>query len=130
MRKIAPIFLAATLAALMFLLAAGCGSGSPASAAQTFMQHLNNREFGDAYDMLASGSPLKKISRDRFISNADASSPQGSRVDSFTVTSQSVNGDTATVKWRGTRKAPGAPDDPQTGAWTLNREDGQWKLQP
>ncbi len=130
MRKIAPIILAAALAALMFLPAAGCGSESPTSAAQAFMQHLNNREFGDAYDMLASSSPLKKISRDQFVRNADASSPQGARVDGFTVTSESVNGNTATVKWRGTRKAPGAPDDPQTGTWTLTREDDQWKLQP
>ena len=130
MRKLLTFMTIAALAALLLPLAAGCGGETPTSAARTFMQHLNNREFGQAYDMLASSSPLKKIPRNRFINNAEASTPKGAVVAGFTVTSESVNGGRATVRWKGTRKAPGTPDDPQNGSWTLNQEDGHWKLQP
>jgi hypothetical protein len=120
----------ALLAAMTALAVAGCGGQSPTQAADEFTQHLNNREFGEAYDMLSSSSPLKAVSRDDFIKNAQQSLPNGSRVDNFQVTEEDVNGDTATVKWTGTEKVPGQPDQTQNGTWTLNREDDQWKLKP
>ena len=80
--------------------------------------------------MLSSASPVKAISKDDFAKNVDASLPQGTTVDSFLVTEENINGDTATVKWTGTEKIPGQPDNPQSGTWTLNKENEEWKLRP
>ena len=118
------------IASMTVLVAAGCGGQSPTQAAEEFTQHLNNREFGEAYDMLASNSPLKAVSRDEFVKNAQQTLPDGSKVDNFQVTGEDVNGDSATVKWTGTEKVPGQPDKTQSSTWTLSREDDQWKLKP
>ena len=109
-------------------LAAGCGSQEPGATAQQFAGALNNRDFGAAYDLLSGDSPLRGVSRDDFIRNAESSFPQNGAVDSFQVTSEDIKDDSATVNWSAVEKIPGQPDRPVSSSWQMVKENGHWKI--
>lgn len=119
---------AAALVLVIMLFATGCGK-SPSSTASEFTKAINERNFGAAYDMLASNSPVRAIAREDFIKNAEASMPQGSVLENFQVTEEKIEGDTATVKWSALQKVPGQTDEPINSSWTMVKENEEWKIQ-
>ena len=120
--------LALTGLLLLGALLAGCGSQGPGAAAEQFAAALNSRDFGAAYDLLSGDSPLRGVSRDDFIRNAENSFPRNAAVDSFQVTSEDVRDDTATVNWSAVEKIPGQPGRPVNSSWQMVRENGNWKI--
>ena len=107
--KVRGIALALSMILLAVMLAAavsGCGGNTPSSAAGDMVQMLSDRQFGEAYDSFSSASPVREIKREDFISQMEASLPEGTTITEFSVTEEKIDGDKATVTWKAKVKMP------------------------
>ena len=122
--------MAVFLVALLALAAAGCGGNSPSSATTDMLTLLGNRDFSGAYDAFASSSQIRaNVSKEEFVSEMGASLPEGSSLSDIRITDEKIDGDTATVSWSATVKAPNVPDQQLNDSFQLTKEDGVWKVQ-
>ena len=89
---------------------------------------LNDYEYGQLYDLLAASSPIRgEMSREEFIDQGSNLLAPGTKLEEFRVTSETIEGDRATVEWSAVARAPGVPDSVATATASLVREDGEWK---
>ena len=113
---------------LLSLVLAGCGSLSPSEVVEKQIGLLNDNEYGELYDMLAPGSPIRQdMTRDEFIEQGSTLLAPGTRLEEFKVTRETVEGDEATVEWSAIARASGVPDSVASATATLIRENGEWK---
>lgn len=117
------------LAAVLMPAAAGCGGNTPSSAASDMVQMLSDRQFGEAYDAFSSASPIREIKREDFISQMEASLPEGTTITEFAVTEEKIDGDKATVSWKAKVNIPNAEEQPLDDSFSAVREDGTWKIE-
>lgn len=127
-RMVAGVALAAVLLVLLAapLSVLGCGGSDPGQAAQQFLNLMNDRKFGEAYDLLASGSPARSISREDFVSMSEANFPPDLRLGNIRIAEQKVEGDKATVKWTAITKQANTPDENTEQELSLVKENDQW----
>lgn len=121
----------ALMAALLVFVAAGCSSGpSPTNVAEDFARQMNERKFGEIYDLLAVQSPIRKeISRDDFVAQYESIYPEGFRLADFKVTEERVEGDNkAVVLWTANAIVPGREAEPTNRTFSMVMEDGAWKI--
>ena len=135
-KKSTPGLITMAVLAISLLLAAlatgGCGeSQSPTSAAESFAQQMNNRQFGELYDSLSSKSPIRKeISREDFVKQYESIYPEGFRLDDFKVTEERIESEEkAMVLWTATAVVPGRVDEPTSTTFSMVKEDGLWKIE-
>ncbi|MFA5808958.1 MAG: NTF2-like N-terminal transpeptidase domain-containing protein [Thermoleophilia bacterium] len=120
------------MAALLALLAGGCGGGpSPTNVAEDFARQMNDRKFGEIYDLLSIQSPIRKeISRDDFVGQYESIYPEGFRLADFKITEERIEGDSkAMVLWTATAVVPGRADEPTNRTFSMVSEDGSWKIE-
>ena len=129
--RVAVIALAVILAAaMMALLASGCGGNTPSYASQDMLTMLANRDFGGAYDAFASSSQIRaQVSRDEFITQMGTSLPEGSTLTDVNISDEKIDGDKATVSWSATVKMPNAEDQSLNDSFQLVKEDDVWKVE-
>lgn len=119
------------MAVLLALLAAGCGGPSPTNVAEDFARQMNDRKFGEIYDLLANQSPVRKeISRDDFVAQYESIYPAGFRLNDFKVTEEKIEDDKkAMVLWTAIAVVPGREDEPTSRTFSMVTEDGNWKIE-
>lgn len=110
------------------LLISGCGSPGPGAVTEQFIKHMNDRKFGDAYDMLASESPARRGSRDDFVSDSEANFPESLKFEDIKIIEEKIDNDRATVKWSAISRQPDTPDENTEQELSLINQDGDWKV--
>ncbi len=120
-----------TVMVLAAALAAGCGGGdSPGMVVDDYISALNDHDFERIYDM-TSTSYQDSQPKDEFVSGLEAVWTEGSSLEDYEVVEETIDGDTATVKFKARVVLPGAPDDASEvseSSVELVREDGDWKI--
>ncbi|MDO8736375.1 MAG: NTF2-like N-terminal transpeptidase domain-containing protein [Thermoleophilia bacterium] len=117
------------LVALLAVAAAGCGGNTPSSAARDMVQMLSDRQFGEAYDSFSSASPVREIQREDFISQMEASLPDGTTISEFSVTEEKIDGDKATVAWKAKVKMPNEDEQDLDDSFSAVKEDDTWMIE-
>jgi len=117
------------LAAILVVAVPGCGGNTPSSAARDMVRMLSDRQFGEAYDSFSSASPVREIKREDFISQMEASLPEGTTITEFSVTEEKIDGDKATVAWKAKVNMPNVDEQPLDDSFSVVKEDGTWKIE-
>lgn len=130
---------ASTVAVILLLLVSGvfgCAEeqlDTPDAAAEDFIQLINARKLGEAYDSLSVTSPLKNATRQEFITEMEKTfgdMPASFRFSDFHATEVIIDGDNAIVTWTATEVTgvSGKKGEAvETRASTIF-ENGDWKV--
>jgi hypothetical protein len=118
------------LAIVPALFFAGCGeeSGSPGDVVKQVFEAYNSRNFILVYDLSSTELQQQAGVREEAIAQMGAGWPAGTEITDLVIVEETIDGDTATVKWSGTIKTPELPDESSGATVTLVKEDGEWKL--
>lgn len=116
------------LGALLALLAVSCGGESPGDVARESLEAYNQRDFGLVYDLSTQSLRDQVGDRDTAIEVMESSWPEGAEIADIEIVEESVDGDNATVSWKGTVRIPGMEDEGGESTIHLVREDGEWRL--
>ena len=117
------------LATVLAGAAPGCGGNTPSSASRDMVQMLSDRQFGETYDSFSPSSPVREIKREEFVSQMEASLPEGATITGFSVTEETIDGDKATVKWKARVIVPDEDEQPLDDSFSAVRENGIWKIE-
>lgn len=128
-RHLALVLTTIFLAVILMSAVYGCGGNTPSSAARDMVQMLSDRQFGEAYDSFSSVSPVREIKREDFISQMEASLPDGTTITEFSVTEEKIDGDKATINWKAKVNIPNAEEQPLDDSFSAVKEDGTWKIE-
>lgn len=128
--RISALVLTVIMTGLLMMAATGCGvQEKPSDTIEEFYILLSERKFSEAYNLLASDSKTKKaMSEEVFVQSTDKQTPQGLALTSFSVISESEDGDRAKVKFSVTFEEPGKEPRSNEVEAELVKEDGRWKI--
>lgn len=128
--RVSALLLTAMMIALFVVAASGCGTkAKPSETLEQFYILMTERNFSEAYDLLASESQTRKLmTREVFVQQMEKQTPQGLALTAFSVSSESEEGDRAKVKYSVTIQEPDKEPRTNEAEAELALEDGKWKL--
>lgn len=119
----------AALIVMSASLSAGCGGGeSPGDAVRQIIEAYNSGDFGKVYDLSSASLKQQAGERETSIQMMASQWPPGTSVSDLEITSEQIDGDRATVGWKGTMHMPDLPDKTAGATVSLVKENGQWLL--
>lgn len=128
-KRMVLLLVAGALIGISAALSAGCGGDeNPSDVVRQIIEAYNSGDFGSVYDLSSASLKQQAGERETSIQMMASQWPPGTSVSDLEITSEQIDGDRATVGWKGTLHMPDVPDKAAGAMVTLVKENGQWLL--